>query len=312
MLYNNYTANAPKVSQIGLGAWQLGESKAWSTMSDKEANELVQKALELGINFFDTAPNYGSGSSEMRLGKALKLSDRSKIVINTKFGHTVKGASDYSTKSIRSSIEGSLKRLQTDYIDSVLIHNPPFELLDGSKNDQYEELEHLIEEGKIRAYGASLDTFDEMDLFLDSTNGKVIEAFFNILHQDTARAFQKAKDKQVSIIAKIPLDSGWLSGKYTAESTFDDIRKRWTQKDKETRTELVEKVKAIIDRSSISQTALSFCMAFDAVSTVIPGSKNIDQLIKNVESTHKPLSDVLISELEAFYAEEVAHLNLPW
>jgi aryl-alcohol dehydrogenase-like predicted oxidoreductase len=313
MKYNRYIRTSAPVSAIGLGAWQLGNNSGWQSVSEKEAVALVEKALDYGINFFDTAPNYGHGSGEVRLGKALKGVDRSKIVINTKFGHTDSGTTNYSSDNIRQSLEGSLKRLQVDYVDSLLIHNPPTAYLDGTKNDHYEILERLIEEGKLKAYGASLDTYEEMKLFMDTTNATVIEAFFNILHQDAARAFAMATEKEVAIIAKIPLDSGWLSGKYTAESTFHDIRSRWTTQDIETRAHLVNRVKQIIEpQDNLAQKAISFCLAYDAVATVIPGSVSIAQLTQNVESLNTPISPDLVADLEAFYQIEVKELNLPW
>ena len=118
MKYNKYTKDSPLVSEIGLGAWQLGVNSGWQGMSEKEALELVQTALENGINFFDTAPNYGHGTGEARLGKALKNVDRSKIVINTKFGHTDSGITNFNSDYIRESLEGSLKRLQDGYKSS--------------------------------------------------------------------------------------------------------------------------------------------------------------------------------------------------
>lgn len=313
MKYNRYIKNGLRVSEIGLGAWQLGESSDWESMSEKEAIGLVQKSLDLGINFFDTAPNYGRGTSEIRLGKALLETDRSKIVINTKFGHTADGKTNFESDNIRESLEGSLKRLQTDYLDSLIIHNPPIDYLDGNKTDHYEILEQLVTEGKIKAYGASLDTYDEMKLLMDTTGSKVIEAFFNILFQDTARAFDLAKEKDVGIIVKIPLDSGWLSGRYMAETEFQDIRKRWSAQDKNTRSELVDKIKSLIpNEDKIVQTAISFCLAFDAVSTVIPGNKSITQLLSNLESIEEPISKELVDKLKNFYTTEVKYLNLPW
>ncbi|WP_372745794.1 aldo/keto reductase [Lutibacter sp.] len=313
MKYKKYIKNAPLVSEIGLGAWQLGENSGWKSMSELEAIAMVNKSMELGINFFDTAPNYGHGTSELRLGKALKNFDRSKIVINTKFGHSVTGETNYSANIIRESLEGSLKRLQVDYIDSLIIHNPPVEYLNGNNNPHYEILERLMDEGKINAYGASLDTYADMKLFMETTNCSVIEAFFNILHQDSALAFDLAQEKEVGIIAKIPLDSGWLSGKYNAESTFTDIRSRWSKKDIITRSNLVKKVKDIIaNENNLAQSAISFCLAYKAVSTVIPGNTTITQLENNVESANKPLSKELVKKLEDFYQNEVKHLNLPW
>jgi aryl-alcohol dehydrogenase-like predicted oxidoreductase len=313
MKYNKYIKKSPLVSEIGLGAWQLGQSSDWKSMSEKEAIDMVNKSIELGVNFFDTAPNYGHGTSELRIGKALKNFDRNKLVINTKFGHTATGETNYSANSIRESLEGSLKRLQVDYIDSLIIHNPPIEFLDGNNNPHYEILERLIDEGKINAYGASLDTYKDMKLFMETTNCGVIEAFFNILHQDTALAFGLAQKKEVGIIAKIPLDSGWLSGKYNEESTFNDIRNRWSKMDILTRSNLVKKVKNILDQeNNLAQSAISFCLAYDAVSTVIPGNTTIAQLKSNLESVNKPISKELVKKLENFYQHEVKHLNLPW
>ena len=313
MKYNEYIKGSPKISEIGLGAWQLGKNSDWEAMTDDQAIELVHKSLDLGINYFDTAPNYGNGTSEERLGRALKKADRSKIVINTKFGHSAKGATNYDSSNIRESVEGSLKRLQTDYLDSILLHNPPFSYLDGNSNSHYELFERLIEEGKILGYGASLDTFEEMGQFINTTNGKVIEAFFNIIHQDARRAFKLAEEKGVKIVVKIPLDSGWLSGKYNASSTFSDIRRRWSKEDIITRAQIVDRIKKIIGKdNSLAQTALSFCSSYDAVSTVIPGCKNIKQLNDNYNSIKNKLSVELLKELERFYNDEIAKLNIPW
>jgi aryl-alcohol dehydrogenase-like predicted oxidoreductase len=300
MKYNRYIKDSALVSEIGLGAWQLGNNSGWKGMPEKHAVELVQKALEYGVNFFDTAPNYGQGTSELRLGKALKGTDRSQLVINTKFGHTDEGITNFSSDYIRESLEGSLKRLQVDY-------------LDGNKNDHYELFERLIEEGKIKAYGASLDTYEDMKLLMNTTNATVIEAFFNILHQDTSRAFDLALEKEVGIIVKIPLDSGWLSGKYTAESTFQDIRSRWSSKDIQTRAQLVNRVQEITQaKDNLAQKAISFCLAYDAVSTVIPGNASIGQLTSNVQSINNPVSREVVEKLEDFYLNEVKQLKLPW
>lgn len=313
MKYNRFIKGATLVSEIGLGGWQLGHNSGWQAMTEKDAVELVERSLEYGINFFDTAPNYGHGTGEARLGKALKGVERNKIVINTKFGHTDSGSTNFNSGYIRESLEGSLKRLQVDYVDSLIIHNPPLEYLDGNKNDHYEILERLMGEGKIKAYGASLDTYEEMKLFMNTTNAKVIEAFFNILHQDASRAFGLAMEKEVGIIAKIPLDSGWLSGKFNAESTFHGIRSRWSKQDIQTRAHLVNRVKEIVDaKDDLAQTAISFCLAYDAVSTVIPGNINIAELTSNVESINNHISSEIVEKLEELYLNEVKPLKIPW
>ena len=313
MNYKKYIKDSINISEIGLGAWQLGQNSGWKSMTEKEAIRLVHKSLDFGINFFDTAPNYGHGTSEERLGKALKDKDRSKIVINTKFGHTHTGTLNFSSNYIRESLEGSLKRLQVDYVDSLIIHNPPSEYFDGTKNDHYEILDKLIEEGKIKAYGASLDTYDDMKLLMDTTNSKIIEIFFNILHQDTLRGFEQAQNEDIGIIVKIPLDSGWLTGKYNTESSFNDIRSRWSKEDIKTRAKLVNKVKSIFGtEENLAQKAIAFCLAYDAVSTVIPGNVTIEQLKSNVQSTDISISRSLIKELEKLYQTDIKKQKLPW
>jgi aryl-alcohol dehydrogenase-like predicted oxidoreductase len=313
MKYNQLIKGSPAVSEMGFGAWQLGIKSGWKEMTELEATTLVQTAVERGVNFFDTAPNYGRGTGEQRLGNALKRYDRSKLVINTKFGHTATGVTNYEAGSIRTSLEGSLKRLQMDYVDSLIIHSPPFDYLEGNKNEHYEILEQLKAEGKIKAYGASLDTFKEIEILLNTTQSKVIEVFFNILHQDAARAFELAKEKEVGIIVKIPLDSGWLTGKYHAQSVFEDVRKRWSTTDIQTRAALVDKVKTIIGPdASLAHTALSFCLAYDAVATIIPGNTSLQQLNDNLSALSTPISKELVQQLEIFYEEEVRRLNIPW
>ena len=148
---------------------------------------------------------------------------------------------------------------------------------------------------------------------MKTTGGEVIEAFFNILHQDASRAFELAGKKNVGIIVKIPLDSGWLSGKYGPDSVFNDIRSRWSKTDIKTRAALVERVKAIIGEEKVlAQAAISFCLAYDAVSTVIPGNSTIGQLRSNLESVKHPMPGELVEQLEYFYENEVKGLRLPW
>jgi aryl-alcohol dehydrogenase-like predicted oxidoreductase len=313
MRYNTYLKDSIQISEIGLGAWQLGINSGWKSISEKEAVEMVQYAIDKGINFFDTAPNYGNGSSELRLGKGLQGIDRASYVINTKFGHTDTGEINYNSDYIRKSLEGSLKRLKTDYVDSLIIHSPPAHYLDGSINDQFQILDDLKSEGLIKAYGASIDTAEEIKTLLESTGSKVVEAFFNIFHQNSANAFETARKKGVRIIAKIPFDSGWLTGKYHHDSTFEGIRSRWSKKDISTRARLVNELKELTGNNvDLIRLALSFCLSFEEVSTVIPGNTSIDQLKKNIESIEHPIPETLKDDLMKFYNQNVQHLNLPW
>ena len=313
MRYRKLIGNSALVSEIGLGTWQLGVNSGWKGLSEGEAIGMVHRSLDLGINFFDTAPNYGLGTSEERLGKSLVGVDRESYVINTKFGHTVKGKTNYDSSSLRESLEGSLRRLRVDYVDSIILHNPPLEILDGNRNDHYEIMEKLKEEGKIKAYGASLDTAEEIGVLVETTASEVVEAFYNILHQGAAKAFGLCRQKGVGIIAKIPLDSGWLTGKYKEDSVFEGIRSRWSGEDIRTRARLVRRIEEIIGQpSELSHVALAFCLAHEAVSTVIPGNTSIAQLENNVKGISTPIPEASVRKLEKFYREEVEPLAIPW
>ncbi|MBT2703038.1 aldo/keto reductase [Bacillus sp. ISL-35] len=227
MNYRQLGSTGIKVSEVGFGAWQLGNARDWEGMEDKQAIRLVHEALDHGCNFFDTAPNYGGGKSESLLGEALS-GRRSAAVISSKFGHHPDKTLNFDSQNIRSSVEDSLRRLKTDYLDLLLLHNPPFEILTGV-TDHFEVLETLKKEGKIRAYGASVDSGNEMEEIVQSTDSQVIEVMFNIFHQEPRSAFTMAAEKNVGLIVKVPLDSGWLSGKYDENSVFTDIRSRWTR-----------------------------------------------------------------------------------
>lgn len=310
---SKYLQDGIEISELGFGAWQLGIESGWKAVSDAEAERMIRTALDHGINFFDTAPNYGMGTSEERLGKVFKSLDRSKVVINSKFGRLDNGEVDFSSSLIRGSVERSLKRLNVERLDSVIIHSPPAELLDGNRNDHYEILERLQEEGKIKAYGASVDFEDEINTLLNTTNAKVIQSFFNILHQDCTRSFDLIQAKGATVIAKIPFDSGWLTGKYNADSVFTGVRDRWSVEEKRSRAGLVDRVKEIVsEHPSLVSAALTFCTSFDAVSTVIPGVVSEKQLLDNLAAMKTPLDAELVANLQTFYDQKVRALKLPW
>ena len=234
-------------------------------------------------------------------------------MINSKFGRLDNGVVDFGSEHIRGSVERSLKRLNVDYLDSVIIHSPPREFLDGNKNDHYEILERLQEEGKIKAYGASVDAEDEIKTLLNTTNAKVIQSFFNILHQDCVGAFDLVEAKGATVIAKIPFDSGWLTGKYGADTQFTGVRYRWSREEIATRAGLVDRVKEMVaGHPSLVSAALTFCTSFDAVSTAIPGAVSEAQLLANLDAIQHKLDDDMVTRLQDFYQEEVRELNLPW
>lgn len=299
------------VSEIGLGAWQLANPD-WGVNDRGEALRIIQKSLEAGCNFFDTAPAYGRGVSEELLGQALK-SVRKDVVICTKFGHTAEGVTDFNTNAIRPSVEASLSRLQTEYLDIVLMHNPPPEMMDGRISSQYEEFEKLKTEGKIRAYGVSLDWREEVDLVVETTKSKALEVFFNALYQEPLPAFQKAYEHGAGIIVKVPLDSGWLSGRYRKGHNFEDIRKRWPPEVVARRSELVEQfAKLVPEGTSMAHAALQFILAQPEVSTIIPGAKSVEQALDNFAAADKELSPEVVHSMVELWEREIMSDPLPW
>ncbi|GGM28877.1 aldo/keto reductase [Paraliobacillus quinghaiensis] len=299
------------VSEIGLGAWQLGNVRDSESMTENDAIAIVHKALELGCNFFDTAPNYGLGKSEEILGKALK-GKRDKVIISSKFGHHDNDKLNFDPNEIEKSVDRSLKRLQTDYLDSVLLHNPPFENLNGN-SQHFEVFEKLKRKGKIAAYGASVDSSKEMFEVIETTNSQVIEVMFNIFHQETAMAFQAAHEKNIALVVKVPLDSGWLSGKYNSESTFTDIRSRWSPDIIKRRTMMLEEIKNIVDSNqSLVKSALQFILAHPQVSTVIPGAKSTRQLQENFSASEGSMDAKEVEQLKAIWEKHLKDNNLPW
>jgi aryl-alcohol dehydrogenase-like predicted oxidoreductase len=301
------------VSEIGLGAWQLANPD-WGIDDRNEALRIVHKSLEAGCNFFDTAPGYGNGRSEELLGEGLK-SVRKDVIICTKFSHYGEdGARDFEAKNIRPVLEGSFRALRTDYVDILLLHNPPRELMDGRVAPEiYEEMEKLKAEGKIREYGVSLDWREEVDLVVDTTKSKALEVFFNALYQEPLPAFQKAYDNGVGIIVKVPLDSGWLSGRYRKGHNFDDIRKRWPPEVVARRSELVEQfAKLVPDGTFMAHAALQFVLAQPQVSTAIPGAKTVEQALDNFAAAAQQLSPEVVQSMVELWEREIMSDPLPW
>ncbi len=300
-----------QVSEIGLGAWQLANPD-WGISDEDEARRIVQASLEAGCNFFDTAPAYNHGRSEEFLGQVLKPV-RKNIILCSKFGPGPDWVSDFSAAALRPSLEGSLKRLQTDYIDILLMHNPPRELMDGRVADQYEALEKLKGEGLIRAYGISLDWKVELEMMLESTRSQAAEVFFNAFYQEPKPAFARAQKQGVGLIVKVPLDSGWLSGRYRKDSRFEDVRKRWPPEVIERRGTLVEKFARLIPPgTSMVHAALQYCLAQPEVSTVIPGAKTVAQALDNYTAAEGQLSPQVVDCINDLWERDIASDPLPW
>lgn len=310
MIKTNYANTNKKINRLGFGAWQLGNTDFWGYMSIDEGVELVKSAISQGINFFDTAPGYAAGLSESILGASI-LEHREDVVINTKFGHTADGETDFSVFSLREQIYESLERLQTDYLDSIVLHNPSMDILEG-KTLHFQELKKLKAEGMIRAYGVSIDTYDEFKAVIDHVELDVVEILFNIFFQEPSKLFKKAKEKGISIIAKVPLDSGWLTGKYDEFSEFYGIRSRWDDETLHQRAALVRELKSITGANDLTKYAISFVLSYPEVTAVIPGIKSIDQLHDHIANSNFKLPADIKKEFVKLYNKRIKEEPLYW
>jgi aryl-alcohol dehydrogenase-like predicted oxidoreductase len=300
------------VSEIGLGAWQLANTD-WGVYDRAEALRVVQQALDAGCDFFDTAPPYGGGRSETLLGRALG-GVRPSVTICTKFGHSAEfPPTNFDVAALRPSLEGSLRRLRTDYVDVLLLHSPPVALLNGRHAPHYEEMERLKAEGKLRVYGVSLGNSRDLKTVLETTRSGAIEVTFNVFHQEPRAAFRYAQEQGVGLIANVPLDSGWLSGKYRGDSGFTGVRRRWSPDVISRRARLVEQVAALVPPGiSLVHAALRYVLAQPEVSTVIPGAKTVAQVRENAAAGDGQLPDDVVRALDALWECELRDHPLPW
>ena len=301
-----------RVSEIGFGGWAVGgvadasgTPLGWGRTSDDESLAAIRRARDLGVTFFDTADSYGFGRSESLLGIVLSRA-RKDIVIATKVG-VMRNADaslrkDFSKQHIFQAIDASLRRLRSDYVDLYQAHNPTLEQL--RREEIQEAMDRLQEIGKIRYWGVSISTNDEGIEIINRGWGHALQVLYNALNQSPAtELFPLAKQKGYGIIARVPLASGLLTGKFRTNTTFpvDDVRQNFlTQKRLEEALHRVDEMKSIIGGGarSLSEAALQFVLANDAVSTTIPGARNVRQVETNVAAAEGRLTADVIERLQ--------------
>ncbi|HSE43180.1 MAG TPA: aldo/keto reductase [Acidobacteriota bacterium] len=303
-----------RVSEIGFGAWAIGGAMdvsgfpvGWRNVNDTDSIAAIEKAIELGINFFDTADMYGRGHSEDLLGTALKGKD---VIIATKVGNRVEGHSarkDFSVAYVRQSLEGSLKRLNRNVIDLYQFHNP--EANDYRREDLFEVLQKLKEEGKIRAAGVSISSPREGLALLKHPVIDSIQVLLNVLNQEPARNLvPEAEAKGVGIVVRVPLASGLLTGKFKETDRFfsDDNRSNYLtpRRMKET-IAAVDRIQEITAKTNLplAATSLAFLLHFSGVSCLIPGAKNPVQVEQNASASDIRLSDEMVKSLREEFSE---------
>ena len=311
-----------QVGEVGIGTWQLGAE--WGDVDDETAAQVLKTAFDNGVTFYDTADIYGGGKSESRIGKFLStLGPRKKdLFIATKLGRssTPGWPQNFSLDSFRKFTEGSLQRLGVEAIDLTQTHCLPHDRVRPA--EMFGWLKTLQSEGKIKRFGASVETMQEANECLDVDGVASLQIIFNVFRQKPINAlFDRAKDKGVAIIVRLPLASGLLSGKFTAQSQFpaDDHRhfNRDGQKFSVGETfaglpldkgvSLVNRMRSFIPQGTTpTQFALRWILDFDAVTVVIPGAKSPQQVIENCSASELPsLKDDLHDDIADFYAAEV-------
>lgn len=311
-----------QVSEIGLGTWQIGGN--WGEVSDTSAENILATAVDQGINFFDTADVYGGGLSETRIGKFLGKTE-AEVFVATKLGRGGDPGwpGNFTREAIRTHTEASLQRLGLDALDLTQLHCVPTEVLrDGAI---FEPLRELQAEGKIRRFGASVESMEEARICVHQPGLSSLQIIFNIFRQKPiTELFDLAQKKGVALIVRLPLASGLLSGKFTRETTFDPDDHRTFNRDGdafnvgetfaglpfERGVELADRIKAFVpDGLSMVDLALRWILDFEAVTTIIPGASRPEQVLGNARASSLPrLSPELHALLSEFYQNEVRDL----
>jgi aryl-alcohol dehydrogenase-like predicted oxidoreductase len=315
-------------SEMGFGAWAIG-GDAWGTTDDKEAIAALHKAIELGVNFIDTADVYGNGHSEQLIAQVRK-SHSERLFIATKAGRRLNPhvAAGYNRKNLTDFVERSLQNLQMEALDLLQLHCPPSEVYDNP--EVFAILDDLVQQGKLRNYGVSVEKVEEALKAIRYPNLQSVQIIFNMFRFKPAEEFFKAaQERQVGIIVRVPLASGMLSGKFKRDTQFDakdhrnynrhgesfDQGETFSGVDYETGLAAVEELRVLVPPGvSMAQFALRWILMFPEVTTVIAGSKNPQQAEDNTHAAElPPLSEETMRRVQEIYDKSIrAQVQARW
>lgn len=327
MKYRKLPGTDLELSEVGFGVWTVA-TNWWGNIPEPQKKELLENALELGVNFFDTADTYGEGYGEEVLAKFMGHR-RHEMIIATKFGydfydkltprvgHTER-PQKWDPEFIRFACEQSLRRLNTDYIDLYQLHNPKMDAIEN--DDLFETLEQLKQEGKIRHYGAAIGPdigwFEEGKAVMEERQINSAQIIYSILEQDPAKAFFPiAEANEVGLLSRVPHASEALTGRYTEIPTFDESDHRAHRRAEWLKEALrkVEKVKFLTGEDmgrTLSQAAIKFVLYRPSIVTVLPNFTTMDELNDYTSAVDVPditdAEQALLDELweNNFEAEE--------
>jgi aryl-alcohol dehydrogenase-like predicted oxidoreductase len=281
-----------KISEIGVGLWAAG-GDTWGKTDDQDILDAIDFALDSGVNFFDTADVYGGGHSEELLGCAMQ-GRRDRFIVATKIGWIdfdgEKGQSGYTTvDKLVAGVDGNLKRLQTEYIDLIQSH---IDFRDPTMEVFLEGFQRLQREGKVRFYGVSTSDFEYLKAFNADGKCASLQIDYSILNRTSeADILPYCRANHIGVIVRGALAMGILVGKFSPETRFgeDDFRRRWHENPHEYQVFLddlqkVESLRHLAEGRSLARLALQFVLANPAVTTVIPGVKNVAQAKVNLQT----------------------------
>ena len=298
------------VNRLGMGTWQMGgpttwggKETGWGATDFSEALVTLEFAIGQGVNFFDTSDAYGRGRSEQLLGQAIRNAGNQNVAVCTKFGTREDAQGnvvlDFSPEWLKQAVEGSLKRLQREVIDVLLLHSPPDDF--DFENYDAGPFEQLVQEGKIRTYGVSAKSLAGAENVIRSGFGSVVEAIYNMIDrraEDTVLPL--CKERGYAFIARCPLASGFLTDNPPKNFSPDDIRNSFPNAQNEWMYESATTIREIIREEpfSVSETALRFAASHPQVSVAIPGirkKRHLESLVKAQQNL--PLSPGIISKI---------------
>jgi len=309
-----------EVSEIALGTWQVGGT--WgSVFNHQNAEAILNTAVDNGINFIDTADVYGDGDSEKAVGRFVR-SRSERIYVATKCGRrfTPHNNTSYQTKGLRNFVEESLRNMGLETLDLIQLHCPPPESL--YRSEIFELFDTLKQEGKIQNLGVSVETIDEAFKAIEYENVTTIQIIFNMIRQRPSEEFfGAAAKKNIGIIARVPLASGLLTGKYSASTTFgkDDHRtfnrngeafdkgETFSGVDYMKGLEVVDEIKAVFPQSSnLAALALKWVLMFPEISCVIPGASRPEQVLSNIQASKLPnLTTNQMNRIKQIYEQQI-------
>ncbi|HLO27717.1 MAG TPA: aldo/keto reductase [Anaerolineales bacterium] len=315
MQYRELGRTGWKVSTISFGAWAIGGT--WGEVKDDESFSALQRALDLGVNFFDTADVYGDGHSEQLLAR-LRRERGEAFYVATKAGRRLDPhlAAGYNKQNLTAFVERSLKNLAMEALDLLQLHCPPTEVF--YKPEVFAILDDLVKAGKLRYYGVSVEKVEEALKAIEYPNVQTVQIIFNMFRQRPMELFfGEAQRRKVGILARVPLSSGMLTGKMSRVSTFqeDDHRQfnrqgesfdrgeTFSGLDYEIGLQAVEELRALVPAGmTMAQMALRWILMSPAVTCAIPGAKRPAQVEENVAAADlPPLSAETTTEVRAIY-----------